>query len=579
MRSALLCRGAALVAASALSITTLGVLSSPAEAHPAGDRAVNAGASWLKGQLTNGLVHNDQFGGFDDYGLSADFAFALKAVGKNADAATIVNAIEPKSESWVSGADFGSPSRVYAGSLAKLVSVAQAAGEDARAFNSVNQVARLEGRVASAGHITGRLEDAGVDSTDPFDADFVNVIGQSFAARALTTAGSPRAVDATTFLLEQQCPEGFFREQLNPDKTSPEQGCVSGAAGSGPSVDTTALTVINLLDTPGVSATTRGLAGAAAEWLKTQQAADGSFSAGGTEGYNANSTGLAGWALDLAGKNAAATKAAAWLRGVQVADLAPCATRLAAENGAIAYKPSILSATRTAGSITAGQRDQFRRATAQALPTLASVPAGTGTLALSAPATAVEKSKVTVTVSGLGAGEPGCVSFGSVSQPVTGTGDNLTVTFDLPAGAAIHTFTLATLAGTQTATTRATLTPVPVPPVPATPEVGSLTVKKVVTARNNRFKVSLTCDDTERCDAKIVVRSARKVTVGDAARARKVLVAKTSYSVAPGTTKRLVLKVRKPARPALAEGRVKVKAVQSAPDADRAVTKFWLRAK
>ena len=74
MRSALLSRGAALVAASALSITTLGALASPAQAHPAGDRAVNSGATWLRAQLVNGLLVGD-FG--PSYGPSIDAGLAL----------------------------------------------------------------------------------------------------------------------------------------------------------------------------------------------------------------------------------------------------------------------------------------------------------------------------------------------------------------------------------------------------------------------------------------------------------------------------------------------------------------------
>ena len=158
------------------------------------------------------------------------------------------------------------------------------------------------------------------------------------------------------------------------------------------------------------------------------------------------------------------------------------------------------------------------------------------------------------------------------------------MTFDLPAGAGARTFTLTTLAGTQTATTVASLTPVPptvppVPPVPATPEVGSLKFSKVEKVKKNKFKLAVTCDDTEACDGKIVVRTAGKVKVGDKKKARKVLIAKKSYSVAPGDTERVVLKVRKSARPALDSGRIRVKAVQTAVDAERDVTKFWLREK
>jgi hypothetical protein len=39
------------------------------------------GATWLSGQFTGGLVHNPNFGGFDDYGLTIDTVFALRAIG------------------------------------------------------------------------------------------------------------------------------------------------------------------------------------------------------------------------------------------------------------------------------------------------------------------------------------------------------------------------------------------------------------------------------------------------------------------------------------------------------------------
>ena len=375
---------------------------------------------------------------------------------------------------------------------------------------------------------------------------------------------------------------GFFRANLTADKTASEQGCVGGGEAS---VDTTALTVINVLDTPGASDAVEAAATSAAAWLKTQQAADGSFSTA-TEGTNANTTGLAGWALAKSGDTATATKAANWLRAVQIADLAPCVTTLTVENGAVAFKPTVLATSRTAGSISVGLRGQYRRATAQALPALANVSPGTGVLGVSAPAAAVEKSTVTVTVAGLGAGEAGCVSFGSVAKQVTGTGSDVTVTFDLPAGAATHTFTLTTLAGTQTATTAASLAPVPTPaptptatptPVPATPEAGELLASKVETARNNKFKLNVTCDDTEACNGVIRVRTVNKVKVGDN-KARKVLIAKAAYSVAPGDTERVVLKVRKGARGLLTDGRVRVKAIQAAPGVDP-ITKFWLRSK
>jgi hypothetical protein len=575
-------RAGALVIATAITSTTLFATATPVQAHPAGDRAVSAGSSWLKAQLTDGILHNDEYD-YDDLGLSADIAFALDAVGgQDATVTQVVDAIEPDVEWWVTD---GTPARVYAGSLAKMVSVVQAAGQDPKTYHGTDQVSRLEGRVSSSAPLIGRLEDAGVNPAVSWDADFVNVIGQSFAVRALTTAGSTRADDATRFLLDQQCGEGFFRATLTSDKTNPEQGCVSGTHSG--SVDTTALTVINILDTPGASTAAKDAATLAATWLEGQQAQDGSFTAGGTEGYNANSTGLAGWALAEAGHTAAATKAASWIRGLQVADLAPCATALTADNGAVLLKPEEVTAVRTAGSMDVPTRERSRRATAQAIPALANVPTG-GTVSLSAPATAVEKSTVNVTVTGLGAGEPACVSLGDTATAITGTGTPAAVTFTLPAGAATRTFSLATLGGTATATTDVTAaptTPAPTATPTATPTtpvvepvVGHLRTSKVERVRDHRFGLAVACQGPGVCEGSLVVRTKRVVKGTDsAAKARRLVVARATYAVEPGEKSAVVLKVRRAARVLLRDGRVRVIARQTSPGADDVRTAFWLK--
>lgn len=581
LQSPRLRRAGVLAIATAITSTTLFattlVAAAPAQAHPAGDRAVSAGSTWLKAQLTDGILHNEEYD-WDDLGLSADVAFALDAVGgQDATVTQIVDAVEPVVESWVGGY---TPGRVYAGSLAKMVSVVQAADQDPTVYSGVNQVSRLESRVSSTAPVAGRLEDAGVVVGDPYDADFVNVIGQSFAARALTTATSSRALDATTFLLEQQCTDGFFRGSLTADKTSSQQGCVDGTHSA--SIDTTALAIINILDTPGASTPAKSAAALAATWLAGQQAADGSFSAGGPEGSNSNSTGLAGWALAKAGHDGAATKAATWLRGLQVADLAPCATTLTSENGAILFRPQDGTAARAAGVLDVPTRERTRRASAQALPALASVPAGVGTLDIAAPTSAVEKSTVTVSVIGLGAGEAGCVSFGSQTTPVTGMGGVVDVTFALPAGAGTHTFRLTTLGGSLTATTTAASLPASAPTPTATPApssvplVGTLDVPRVVKVNGRKFRVSLTCEGEVPCAGKLKTRTARAVELRSGRRV--VTVAKRSYSVAAGVEKDLILTLTRPGRTLLADGKVKVKVVQTAPGAERMVTKFWLKA-
>jgi hypothetical protein len=338
-------------------------------------------------------------------------------------------------------------------------------------------------------------------------------------------------------------------------------------------VDTTALTVINLLETPDAPVEARGAALLAASWLRGQQAADGSFAAGSL-GTNANSTGLAGWALGASGYDNAATRAATWLRGLQVADLAPCATALTRSNGAVAYNGADLTAARTAGAVTTAKEDAFRRATAQALPALAHLPAG-GDVTVSAPATAVEKSAVTVTVAGLGAGEPACVSLGTQTRTVTGTGSAVAVTFALPAGAGARTFSVTTLTGSTTATTAATA----IPAAPAKPVVGELAAAKVVkVGRKGVFKVTVDCEGTVGCTGKLKVRTAGKVVSGKGKKV-KLVVAKASYSVKPGETDKVRLELTKPARKVIGTKRVRVVATQTAAGAESATTKFWIRRK
>ena len=88
-------RFAALSVGSALALTGLTALTqSPAsaDASPSG----TAAGTWLSGELTNGLLHNDQYD-FDDIGLSVDAALAELALGNTAAAAVIRDAWRPAS--------------------------------------------------------------------------------------------------------------------------------------------------------------------------------------------------------------------------------------------------------------------------------------------------------------------------------------------------------------------------------------------------------------------------------------------------------------------------------------------------
>lgn len=329
----------------ALGLALSGTAVAPAEAA----RGVDGGATWLTQQLDEGLVYNDQFQ-FNDYGLTADVAIALDAVGGHQrDEAGIRRALARNVDSWTTGADFGSSDQ-YAGSTAKAVVLAQTVGADPRSFGGVDLVARLNRLVGGEGPTRGRLRDKGA-------SDFANTIGQAFAVEGLSRARSREAADALSFLLKQQCREGFFRLGFAAE-TKRKQSCDAGTGElSAPDTDTTALAVLSLDSLRRKTPAVRSALQDATRWLVRTQKANGSFGGGpSTEASNANSTGLAAWALGETGSCAAAQDAARWVRALQK------------RNGAIAYDKAGLASGRD--GIQKAERDQFRRATAQALPGL-----------------------------------------------------------------------------------------------------------------------------------------------------------------------------------------------------------------
>ncbi|GCD92316.1 hypothetical protein [Nocardioides sp. LS1] len=349
-----LSRSSALVAVSALLLT---LVPGAAQAAP-DDRA----GTWLTRQLTGGLVHNDQYS-FDDYGLTADVAFALIATGGQAShVADIRTALATHVDSWTTGVDFGTDD-VYAGSVAKAVVLAEATGADPRSFGGVDLVQRLNRRISADIPTVGRIQDKSA-------TDYANTIGQAFAARGLAVAGSGKADEAIRFLLEQQCSGGWFRLNFA-GKAKADQSCDAGkrSTTSAPDTDVTALAVINLRPVPHKSAAVKAAIKDAVAWLKHHQKDNGSFGGGpATETSNANSTGLAAWALGGSGACGAASKAAAWVKKLQVGDVAS-GKPLDGERGAIAYDRTAYDAAATDG-ITTETQDQWRRATSQAAPGL-----------------------------------------------------------------------------------------------------------------------------------------------------------------------------------------------------------------
>jgi hypothetical protein len=353
-RISLVRRAGAAVVASALA-GSLVAAAEPAHAVPASSPA-GLGATWLAGQLnSHGLIHNKQFK-LDDYGLTADTVLGLKAIGGHPTKVAEARKALAKhvNDYTTSGSDR------YAGSIAKLLVLAQQTGGGARHFGGVDLVKRLVKRVADDKPIRGRIEDKSSFG------DFANTLGQVLATRALLHAGAAAGPSVMRFLLEQQCGKGFFRLDFNADKTAADQSCGKGDA---PDTDATAYAVVELSAVAkGHPALKRAL-GHATRWLKRHQRKHGAFGgAGPTSAANANSTGLAGWALLTTGKCGAARAAASWLADLQITGKV-AGTKLAGERGAIAYDHAAKKAAKADG-IDKTTRDQWRRATAQAAPAL-----------------------------------------------------------------------------------------------------------------------------------------------------------------------------------------------------------------
>jgi hypothetical protein len=336
------------VVASALA-ASLVATGSPAQASPA-----DHGAHWLSNQLTDGLVHNDQFG-VDDYGLSIDTAFALQALGGHA---TDVRQVRHAMAAHV--ADYtGAGAEKYAGATAKLLVLVQTTRGDHRSLGGVDLVKKLAGRVTTSGPAKGRIADKSQYG------DFANTIGQILAVRGLTTAKSGWAGAARTFLLEQQCRRGYFRLDFSgPNKQ--HQSCNRKSLAD---PDATSYAVVQLWKaSKGHHALRRGLK-RAATWLAGQERRNGSFVGGtSTDTANTNSTGLAAWALATVGRCSAAKQAARWVERFQIG-AEPSGSTLAGQRGAIAYDRQALRSARHDGIVPQTQ-DQWRRATAQAAPAL-----------------------------------------------------------------------------------------------------------------------------------------------------------------------------------------------------------------
>lgn len=266
----------------------LSLAGQPAHADPVTNDPAEAAAGWLASQLVDGERFEFD-SGVPDGGLTIDavLAFAAtKVAGDHAEAALDWLATPAALSSYL-GHDFGLR---IAGSYAKLAFGAQVFGHDPTSFGGVDLLAELD----------ELRDDDGRYRNDPVDGDFSNAISQSLAILATERAdGAPK--DAVDFLVEAQCSDGGFPTFFDADT------CTSD-------VDTTALVIQTLFAVDRDQDAAAGLG-----WLVDQQQPNGGFRATPpTDVINANSTGLAAQALRVAGEDAAADQAVAYLRSLQV---------------------------------------------------------------------------------------------------------------------------------------------------------------------------------------------------------------------------------------------------------------------
>ena len=345
-------RASTLLIATAVALS--GTALAPAYAKDAPGPARSA-ARWQAGQLTNGVIHNDQYA-FDDYGLTIDTLLALDAAEVRPKARQrIVRKLRANVGSYISDGEGGG----FAGSTAKMLVAATTAHARPRHFGGVNLVHRTRGLIVDTGPEKGRLKDSTA-------ADYSNLLAQAYALHGLAEVGVAEP-SVKTFLLKQQCDAGSFRISYNDVDTNPSLRCdTAKPADRRPDLDATAIALQSMLVArdAGVDGLGRPIHRAAA-WLRAEQRPNGAFRSGATAAANSNSTGLAGQALAHAGRTAAARRAAVWIANRQATKRRAAGTELRTDIGAVAFDSAALQRGRQQGIKTTA--DQWRRATAQAV--------------------------------------------------------------------------------------------------------------------------------------------------------------------------------------------------------------------
>ncbi len=170
------------IVATAVVALGAGLLGAAPAAQAAPNSYAYSAARWLDDQLTDGVVHNEQYD-FDDLGLTIDVFLALHDLEtRTATQQRIVEALASKVDEYTTGGSFAPDDR-YAGATGKLASAVQEAGQDATSFGGVNLVQRAEERVVTEGTSAGRASDLSEYG------DFSNTIGQAWVVPVSYSSG------------------------------------------------------------------------------------------------------------------------------------------------------------------------------------------------------------------------------------------------------------------------------------------------------------------------------------------------------------------------------------------------------
>lgn len=411
-----------------------------------------AGTGWLATQLTDGVIYNALYD-FEDLGMTLDIGLSMDEVGGDqALVRQLRSAMSTRIDDYVTGGSYGDPSFRLAGELAKSLVFAQVSGADPRTYGGYDLVSDLESTVTDSGPSAGRVVNY---SPAPGWSDYANTFSQALAVRGLSVAGSPRAASATGFLLKQQCSSGYFRIFLNSDPAAANQSCVEGTDPI--DIDTTAYVVNHLAAVSPRTAAVDAAISRAVAWLVATQKSDGSFIGSAvTPLSNTNSTGLAAEALAAGGQCLQAGRAAEWVSSLQVAP-GLTGSPLAGEAGALAYDSAAM-ADAAASGITDGTRDQWWRATVQAVAGLTHYRGSAAALTVTSTGTEPGQS-ATLSATGAKVGERFCLSgpgiAGSRTVVVAADGSlGAKVTLPATPGAATYTLTGRDGAATHTVAVR-----------------------------------------------------------------------------------------------------------------------------